>query len=113
MRSHTRPSTTSWTFSSAGSTPSSRSGPSTACSTALRSGERNTRPPRPPLLDREAREVLRLFCVDVHSFDVCVRRPRVREGNEPFDRLGRTLEGGLDGSLTCVPGPAGDTVLLG
>jgi hypothetical protein len=44
---------------------------------------------------------------------VRVGRPRTREGNEPLDRLGLTLEHGLDGSLRGVASPAGDTVPLG
>src|SRR5215217_2718473 len=112
MRSPTRPSTTSWTSSSVGSTPSSRSGPSTGCSTALQSGARCATPP-PPLPDREAREALRLFCVDVHGFDARVRWPRVREGDDPFDRIGLTFEDGLDGSFRGVASPPGDTLLLG
>jgi hypothetical protein len=51
--------------------------------------------------------------VDVHGVDARVRRPRVREGDEPLDRLRLALEDGLDGSLRGVASPAGDTVLLG
>jgi len=51
--------------------------------------------------------------VGLHRFDARVGRPGTRKGDEPFDRLGLTLEDGLDGSVRGIASPAADTVPLG